>query len=113
MAYVYILQCTDGSYYTGCTKDVEKRIKTHLSKSPRAAKYTRARTICEVSAVWEVETYSQASKLEYYIKKNFTHAEKQSLVKKPTAMRDLSSSVFDFEIRTVEEINGKSIKEMI
>ena len=83
MAYVYILKCTDSSYYTGCAKDVQKRIKTHLSKSSRAAKYTRARTICELSAVWEVETYSQASKLEYYIKKNFTHAEKQALVNSP------------------------------
>lgn len=29
--YVYILECSDGSYYTGSTKNIEKRLKEHQS----------------------------------------------------------------------------------
>lgn len=29
MGYVYILECSDGSYYTGSTKDIDIRLKQH------------------------------------------------------------------------------------
>jgi putative endonuclease len=29
MWYVYILKCSDGSYYTGCTNNLEDRLKRH------------------------------------------------------------------------------------
>lgn len=38
---VYILRCGDGSLYTGCTVDVERRVRTH--QAGRGAKYTRSR----------------------------------------------------------------------
>ena len=28
-SYTYILECADGSYYTGSTKNIEKRLKEH------------------------------------------------------------------------------------
>lgn len=31
MGYMYILECSDGSYYTGSTNDIEKRLVQHLS----------------------------------------------------------------------------------
>ena len=31
MWFVYILKCADGSYYTGCTSDIERRILEHNS----------------------------------------------------------------------------------
>ncbi len=30
MWYVYILECANGSFYTGCTNDVEDRIRRHM-----------------------------------------------------------------------------------
>ena len=39
MPYVYIVECADGSLYTGWTIDVEKRVKTH--NAGRGARYTR------------------------------------------------------------------------
>lgn len=39
--FVYILECADGSLYTGVATDVEKRFEEH--KSGKGAKYTRAR----------------------------------------------------------------------
>ncbi len=38
---VYIIECTDGSLYTGITNDVERRMKAHADG--RGAKYTRRR----------------------------------------------------------------------
>ena len=40
-AYMYVLECRDGSYYTGYTTDVRRRLVVH--NSGKGAKYTRAR----------------------------------------------------------------------
>jgi len=40
-AYVYILKCSDGSYYTGSTKDLWHRLREH--QDGEAAIYTRQR----------------------------------------------------------------------
>lgn len=39
--FVYIVECTDGTLYTGYAQDLEARIKTH--NAGRGAKYTRGR----------------------------------------------------------------------
>lgn len=41
-AFAYVLECADGTLYTGWTLDLEKRVATHNAK--KGAKYTRART---------------------------------------------------------------------
>ena len=40
-AYMYVVECRDGSYYTGYTTDVKRRVAVH--NSGKGAKYTRAR----------------------------------------------------------------------
>lgn len=40
-AYFYVLECADGSLYTGYTTDLEKRLATH--NQGKGAKYTRSR----------------------------------------------------------------------
>ncbi|PXF56204.1 MAG: endonuclease [Deltaproteobacteria bacterium] len=44
--YVYMVQCADGSLYTGITKDMESRVSLH--NAGRGAKYTRARRPVEL-----------------------------------------------------------------
>lgn len=64
--YVYILRCADGTYYTGWTNNLEKRVKAHNDKV--GAKYTKGRV--PVKLVY-YETYldkTEARKREYYIK---------------------------------------------
>lgn len=39
--YVYILECADESYYTGSTKDIEKRLNQH--KTGNGSNYTKKR----------------------------------------------------------------------
>ena len=42
MFYTYIIECSDGTYYTGYTTDLNRRIRMHNEK--KGAKYTRSRT---------------------------------------------------------------------
>jgi len=41
MAYTYVVQCSDGTYYTGWTEDLERRVAAH--NAGRGARYTRSR----------------------------------------------------------------------
>jgi putative endonuclease len=41
VAYCYMLQCADGTFYTGWTTDPERRLREH--NAGRGAQYTRAR----------------------------------------------------------------------
>ena len=76
--FIYIVECSDGSLYTGITKDVTKRILEHNS-SIKGAKYTKSRR--PVKLVYEEPSLnrSTASKREYQIKK-FTRLEKLNLI---------------------------------
>ncbi len=77
MWYVYIVECSDNTYYTGITNDIEKRISKH--NSGKGAKYTRNRG--PVKLLWSIESEnrSEASKLEYKIKK-LKRIEKEKLI---------------------------------
>lgn len=63
---VYILQCGDGTLYTGMTDDFEKRLETH--RSGKGAKYTRGRTPLLPVYRQTCASMSEALKLEYAIK---------------------------------------------
>ncbi len=64
--WVYIVQCRDGSYYTGSTPNIEQRIATH--NSGKGAKYTRARLPVKIVFTEKKENHSQALKREFQIK---------------------------------------------
>lgn len=66
--YVYVLHCSDGSYYTGVSKDVKRRIEEH-NESKRGAKYTRSRRPVNLHFCSGTFTRSLACKLESKIKK--------------------------------------------
>ena len=75
--YTYILKCSDDSYYTGWTVDLEKRLSTH--EAGKGSKYTRARL--PVSFVYHevFKTRQEAMQRECQIKK-FTRIEKAKLI---------------------------------
>jgi predicted GIY-YIG superfamily endonuclease len=64
--FVYILECADGTLYTGITNNLVRRVKQH--NEGKGAKYTRGRG--PVTLVKFVELFSKrdALKLEYKIK---------------------------------------------
>lgn len=66
MYHVYILRCADGTLYTGCTNDLERRLRTH--NAGKGAKYTRARLPVELVYAEEAADKSQALRREAAIK---------------------------------------------
>ena len=77
MHYVYIVECHDGSYYTGYTTDVERRVSEHNSE--RGAKYTRGRTPVELVHTESFDSKSAAMSREYAVKQ-LTRRQKERLV---------------------------------
>ena len=75
--YVYVVECSDGTLYTGYTTDVERRVEEH--NAGEGAKYTRGRTPVEVVHVEEYATRSEAMSREAEIKK-MSREEKERLV---------------------------------
>jgi putative endonuclease len=77
---VYILECSDGSYYTGNTADLPKRLWEHETGASPVA-YTYARR--PVKLVWtseEVARYSDALRFERQIK-GWSRAKKEALIR--------------------------------
>lgn len=64
--FVYIVECNDGSLYTGITTDVERRVSEH--NAGVGAKYTRVRTPVRLVYEEEASDRSSASKREWAIK---------------------------------------------
>lgn len=75
--YVYILECSDSTYYTGYTTDVDQRLETH--NLGKGAKYTRCRRPCRLVYYKVCESKSEALKLEYKIKQ-LSRKEKVELI---------------------------------
>ena len=64
---VYILKCSDGSLYTGITKNLLERVDKH--QKGKGAKYTRSRRPVEVVKVLSSLDHSTALQVESFIKK--------------------------------------------
>jgi putative endonuclease len=65
--YCYIVECADGTYYTGWTVNPEKRVAVH--NKGRGARYTRTRCPVKLVYVEEVSDRKAAMKREIAIKK--------------------------------------------
>lgn len=83
--FLYLLECADGSVYTGIAVDVEARFAQHANGT--GARYTRSRKPVQVLASFELPDRAQASSAEYWVKR-LTPREKRALAK---GMRTLES----------------------
>ena len=75
---VYILKCSDGSLYVGCTNNFEKRIKEH-NESKNGAHYTKIRRPVVVVHKEEYETLQEGRKREAELKR-LTREEKLKFI---------------------------------
>ncbi len=64
---LYLVRCSDGSYYTGISTDIPNRLKIH--NSGKGAKYTRRRRPVELVYYEDCESETQARRRELEIKK--------------------------------------------
>ena len=75
--YVYIVECIDGTLYTGWTTSLEKRLAEHNLGS--GAKYTRGRNPVVVKYYETFETKKEAMQREYSVKR-LSREEKRRLI---------------------------------
>ena len=80
MWYIYILECSDKTFYTGITNDLKRRLEEHNS-SRLGAKYTRGRRPVKLIYTKRVKERAKALQEEYRIKK-LSRREKIELCKK-------------------------------
>ena len=64
--FVYLIECTDGSLYTGITVDLESRFQAH--RQGKGARYTRAHPPLKILGAEAHSDRSSASKAEFRIK---------------------------------------------
>lgn len=75
--YCYIVECADGTYYTGWTTDPQRRVQAH--NAGRGARYTRARRPVRLVYVEALADRSSAMKRERTIKA-LSRVEKEKLI---------------------------------
>ena len=84
---VYMLECKDGSLYTGITDNLPKRLQAH--RMGRGAKYTKGRAPLTLRYLEDCEDHSQALRREIAIKK-LTRQEKLVLCEtQPKSLEEL------------------------
>ena len=76
--FCYMLECKDGSFYSGWTKDLEKRLAAH--NSGKGARYTRSRLPVALVYFEELDSQSAAMHRERELKKK-DHAYKLNLAR--------------------------------
>ena len=74
--FVYLIECRDGSIYTGIATDVDRRYAEHVAG--KGARYTRAKPPLRLLVRFEYPDRAAASRAEYVIKQ-WTPARKRAL----------------------------------
>ncbi len=65
--YVYVIQCVDGTFYTGYTKDLDARLRLH--KNGKGARYTRMHKPLKLVYTEELDSRLDAMRKERRLKK--------------------------------------------
>ena len=90
--YVYILECSDGTYYTGSTRDLERRIQQH--QAGEGAKYTKKRLPVKLIYSEEFDRIDAAFYREKQIQ-SWSRKKKQALIDgRLDELPELSKKVF-------------------
>lgn len=76
--FVYVLRCSDNTFYCGFTTDLKRRVKEHNSDDSKT-KYTRGRRPVKLVYSKEFDNKSQALKYEIYLK-SLTRKQKEAWI---------------------------------
>ena len=100
MNYTYIVKCSDKTFYTGWTNDLEKRIEMH--NSGKGAKYTKARLPVELVYYEAFDTKEEAMSREWHIKR-LSRSEKQKLIEAADLKKLCSDQEPALKVRGVDK----------
>jgi len=78
---VYILLCNDGTFYTGVTTDMNRRLTEH-NGTKKGAKYTRVRQPVKIQYTETQPDRSSAQKREHVLR-TLNHSQKAALIELP------------------------------
>ena len=78
--FVYMLECRDGSFYSGVTTDPTRRLAEH-NEGKKGAKYTRARLPVRLVYCEQAADRSEAQQREYALRR-LSRTDKQALIDK-------------------------------
>jgi putative endonuclease len=84
--FCYLLECADGSIYTGITTDLVRRVREHNAGT--ASRYTRGRTPVRLSYWEELSNRGEATRRELHLKA-LPREEKLALIAGKNISRDL------------------------
>lgn len=89
--WVYLARCGNNSIYTGATTDLKRRVREHNSgyAGRHGAKYTAAHRPVSLAQAWEVDSWSDALRLEHAIKQ-CARSEKDRLIMQPEQIHHLA-----------------------
>ncbi|MCU0414510.1 MAG: GIY-YIG nuclease family protein [Ignavibacteriaceae bacterium] len=100
--FTYILECVDGSFYTGSTKDLEKRLWEH--NNGIGANYTKTRLPVEVIYYEEYSRIDQAFYREKQIQ-GWSRRKKLALIEgKPELLPKLAKKVFKKKLASINHL---------
>jgi len=105
--FLYLLECADGSVYTGIATDVEARFEKHASGA--GARYTRSRKPVRVLASFELANRSSASRAEYWVKR-LTADQKRALAAGARTLESvmpLPEPGLAIDVENVEDVGGQ------
>ena len=85
--FIYIIECENGSYYTGYTNDIRRRLREHReAKRGRVAKYTRSFRPARLAGCWRITgTKREAMRIERLIK-GMDRSDKCAFVRDPNLL---------------------------
>ncbi len=104
--YIYILECDNGNYYTGYTKDLVKRYQQHLTGTANS-KYTRSFKPKRIAQCWQLfDEIGIALKIERFIKRQDKKT-KKLLIQHPDRLREKASEKLKINLELLQyDISG-------
>ena len=90
--WIYILKCSNNTYYTGYTNNLIKRYKSHIDGTGKC-KYTKSFKPLEIAQCWKIyDSKAKAMQIEREIKK-LSRLEKEKLIITPSLLLDYSIEI--------------------
>lgn len=96
--WIYILECSDGSYYTGYTTNLVRRYRQHVEGKANV-RYTRTRRPVRIAQCWRLfDNVGTALKVESLIKRK-SRPDKTRLVEDPSRLQPLAAEALSRRLR--------------
>ncbi|MBC8183685.1 GIY-YIG nuclease family protein [candidate division KSB1 bacterium] len=107
--WIYILECENGCYYTGYSKDLERRYKQHIAGTS-GSKYTRSFKPKRIIQCWKFhDSIGTALKIEQFIKRQ-SRKFKDKIIEQPIELEMIILKRLNLELEIIP-VDPKSVED--